>query len=694
MDKSKLLLIDLIEKYKEILHNNSDYIACKQLLNKIGSSILTYNSDEVKLNLAEILTITDEEIKLFSLPKSLRIISALKELHNNPNLVGWRVNSVYQLVKELQQDILDNKMLELKKQEDSLDEVLKIIEEGQISDNYQLILDFIKISLDNKMISVTDAVNLNFYVLRECNSNNVELTTDMETEVVELQENVESPDDIRQKIVEIFNKYDYVYDSNRMGDLDFKFVKYAKMDYLEYVLSKFKEYNILPNEIYIRKYALCNIIVDNDRETFDSILRFIDENECSLLSLLAIPAVFSKRKRNYVEKPVVSSNGGNSIFEIVGANKDFLENMELYKRLAGVSTIKDIDLDRLGKFLCTSSEIVRKNLLLLKKYHIIEREELPKSIWALCGRDTEYIVDRLIELDLYESYLSPRLNRDGELKQPRGTYFLDLDKNPLKFYKMKRAKDLGQSILATNGGIKKLFTQNSKKFEGISYDEDLGIIQEQLPIDIMTNVSPEIRKELPYILRQQISDGNIPKELVPVVYFKNLYKYGVMDPVIIFAASDKKLVTSFKGERLASVFSRDYEKVIGEEESKSLLYDSFIKMLDSAVYCDEDGNYKPLKTTDLKYEFMHPEFKNIKVVISRFKVLRLCKLLKEDGCWIKSNSTNIEKENTLLSVLLKDTIISDTEMIMMRLAVRNILNNGLIKIPKMEVSTKEKRGAR
>ena len=72
------------------------------------------------------------------------------------------------------------------------------------------------------------------------------------------------------------------------------------------------------------------------------------------------------------------------------------------------------------------------------------------------------------------------------------------------------------------------------------------------------------------------------------------------------------------------------------------------------------------------------------VVISRYKVLRLCKLLNDNDCWINNNTSMIDKENMLLSVLVKDSILSEYELVMMRMVVRSILNNGLVKVSNVE----------
>ena len=111
------MLIELIEKYKNILFNSREYIICNQLLKKIETFILACNSDDVKLEFEEISNLSKEEISMFSSPECERIVSSLKVISNKK---GWRIETVVKLIERLKQDILENKMQELKKQIDSL----------------------------------------------------------------------------------------------------------------------------------------------------------------------------------------------------------------------------------------------------------------------------------------------------------------------------------------------------------------------------------------------------------------------------------------------------------------------------------------------------------------------------------------------------------------------------------------------
>ena len=87
------------------------------------------------------------------------------------------------------------------------------------------------------------------------------------------------------------------------------------------------------------------------------------------------------------------------------------------------------------------------------------------------------------------------------------------------------------------------------------------------------------------------------------------------------------------------IFERYYLNVIKEDDN--IVNDPFVKLLDNALYCDLDGNTKPIKNTELQYVFTHSLCPNISLVISRYKVLRLCKLLKDNKCY-ETNKTKLK----------------------------------------------------
>jgi hypothetical protein len=112
---------------------------------------------------------------------------------------------------------------------------------------------------------------------------------------VELKENTEPVEEIRKYLQEIFDKYGYTYDPSKFGELDDDLVRYVNLDYADYVLSKFKQYDISNDEIYVRKRVLYRILVDRDQEVFDSSLKFVDSEQCTLSMLLSMPSIFVRR---------------------------------------------------------------------------------------------------------------------------------------------------------------------------------------------------------------------------------------------------------------------------------------------------------------------------------------------------------------------------------------------------------------
>lgn len=663
-----MMLIDLVNKYRAILVNSSDYILCYGLLDKINDSIriiedklkeINENEDvNVNLFVEKIKTLSDEEKSIFTLNNSKRFIQStsmdLSKMH-------IRLRTILNNIYKLRDDLLNNsKLVDIEKQKNELDRLYNIVDEETYKDNYKLILDFIQLCYDNEMINLNENIELYFYMLRKING----YTREIDSEVVIVDENKESEDDIRKKLEEIFSKYGYVYDRTKFINkkIDSKFIKYVRVDYVDYVLSKFREYDIDEELLYERLMAFYKIIIDNDKEVFNSVLSFVDNHNCSLKSLLAVPAIFAKRKRKFVSRKIDDIGGGSDIIEVAGANSDFFANIELYKNLTGKEIISDEDINELGIYLSTPSSIIIKNLSILRKYGIVSDNKFPSAVISLCGKDTEYLIDRCIEANIYEKCLLPRVNSLGKTMEPRSTHLLGRNSDPFTFYKIKRARDLGEDVLASNGGIRRVLTTNASDYMGLKVrDNALGessIVQDVLSLDTMDAVDVHMKKMLPNEIHKYTDEEN--RRLVE---FRNLYEYKTFSPVKIFEASDREMKTKLKGEFVEKVFASDYEKVMTKEEFSEIEDDYFIKLLDNSK-----------KISDVAYIFNHPSLPNHNVIISRYKVLRLCKLLKENGCWIVQSSSNIDKENTLLSVVIKDTIVSETELILLRFSIRQLLS--------------------
>ena len=690
MDEYKKILIDLVEKCRNKILQSEDYVMSLNLLKKINESIIDDNPNSIEIDYNKIITISNEEMSLFSTSDSQRFIKSLPFAIKK---AGISKMSILRNIKKLEDDLNNNKIKYFDAQIKMLGEILDTINNNVYLDNYKMVLDFIELSLNNGLIDIRTAINLNFYVLRRYNSFTFDKDKEDVFEVVNLEENSGSVIEIRSELIKVFNKYGYSYDVNAL-DLcggEENFVKYAKISYVDYILSKFKRYGITQNELYVKK-SFYNIIIDNDKATFNSMLDFVDHNACSLNKLLYLPAVFSKRVREYVVKSEISSraksklidkpsdtidDSGNNIgnnIKIVGCNGDFLKNINLYKELKRISAITDDDLNELGVFLSTPHVLVKKNLKLLLKYKVVTPSKLPDAIVSLCGKRTEYLLDRFIESSIYEEYLLPRFNRKGELRSARGTSLLYTTNNPLMFYKIKKAIDVGDTLFHSNTGLRNVFTNDNMEYRGISIaDENRDIQQRPMTMDEIDSIDYSIRKYLPSKFFPKKNTSWVENAKIT---FNNLYKYRTFSPTDLF------VVDKIKGNIIEKLFERDYYEVTDNEEDG--LNDSFIKMLDNAVYCDVNGDTKPIKLTDLQYVFIHPSYPNTKVIISRYKVLRLCKLLKDNDCWINEDSLPIEKENILLSILLKDSIVSEYEMVMLRFAIRKILSTGLIKVDNTE----------
>ena len=321
---NKNMLLNLIEKYRDILLNNPDYVKSQNVLEKLESFVIR-NGDSIELNFDAISKITADDIKVFTSPRCDRIITSFATLSSKK---GWRIESVVSLIKELELDIIENKLSQMSENKKELDELYRLVSNGLIIDNYEKLLSFVNDSVEKNLISMEDGFALNFYILRECTINNRNL--DDELEIVELKISNDDISLVRESLKKIFLEYGYEYSSLKLGDLEEKLLKYVDIDYVSYVLSMFNKYGIDNNTLYLRKKTFYSIVIDNNRETFDAILEFIDNNDCSLKTLLSMPAIFSKKKRKYMERNKNINNALSSnkdLLEIYGVQQDFFDNL-------------------------------------------------------------------------------------------------------------------------------------------------------------------------------------------------------------------------------------------------------------------------------------------------------------------------------------------------------------------------------
>ena len=77
--------------------------------------------------------------------------------------------------------------------------------------------------------------------------------------------------------------------------------------------------------------------------------------------------------------------------------------------------------------------------------------------------------------------------------------------------------------------------------------------------------------------------GEINESDIGLIYFDNLYKYRTISPIEVFMSNDKNSLIALKGDRINSVFNKDYKRVLTDDEVKTLELDSFVSLLDNAL---------------------------------------------------------------------------------------------------------------
>ena len=259
---------------------------------------------------------------------------------------------------------------------------------------------------------------------------------------------------------------------------------------------------------------------------------------------------------------------------------------------------------------------------------------------SLNTKNTEYIIDRYIEAGLYD-YLSK--------KQPS---LVPDDKEEFRFFKIRRAIQLGDSLFAPHG-IKQKYI-NDEPLYGISITDD-NINQELLDDDLLkkalSNIDLNFDKEKKYYL------------------FRNYFKLKIVNPTILFKADFNGESYPSYGSKVEEVFLNDYQNNSNYE------FDEFIEKIDN-LKIKFDNEYIPIKYNDYEYRFNFPGkngYAGMNLIISRQKVLRLCTLLKQNNLWINDDMPNVVKENLILSVLLKDTVLTYHEIRCLRGYIRNFI---------------------
>lgn len=421
-----------------------------------------------------------------------------------------------------------------------------------------------------------------------------------------------------------------------------------------------------------------------NEETIKEIENFIDNNDCTLSYIIRLSSIFFSRKREYKFR---SQRADGSFVDNpspkkvpVGSIESFMYCVNLIKKSKNLPEdyrLTDADLgkrtngDGFVKFLTTPKEKIYKNLTVLNRYGLIDSlESLPNSITATLGTHTEYLLDRYIESGLYEYVL----RKQSCLKIQN-----DL---PFRWHKIKRAICIGDKLFTTNGLSSDLTNEEEKYGLRLLYPTDGSAPK------IIYDFSEEALLRRPDLVKPEnfnygLNNKPYSKMRIDSENFNFFFKYFTLYPKTIFKCTRDGQNFENIGEKISRVFANDYNDII--TDFSDIEEDKYIQFLDSLMYKDANGNSYPIKKDNLTYEFIFPSSYNketniqiwpsAKVIVSRQKVLRLCRLLKKSNLWLNDEMLNLEKENILMAVLLKDTIINMDELNKMRKFVGRKVNS-------------------
>lgn len=439
--------------------------------------------------------------------------------------------------------------------------------------------------------------------------------------------------DPRMSYEEAFKRHGYDYkliSSWRKGQLE----KYAKEDDIEYVLSfidkcltedekekLFTKWSELP----IKGEILIDLMIYFDKEGIDTILKLKEQNDFKLSDMRG--SNFFKEGRKYISKKVIYNPEGDL--------DSFTKYLEGTKEANNKETITSEVVEVTNKCFEVPIERALENTRLIDLYGI-KCPLLENGKSTLNGKHTQYILDRCIELGLVEYVV----------KHPKflmGTNF------PFKYYKLKRALDLGETIYK-NGGLRKELSNDTSDYNEISwtYKDDSQLISQNL----LTKEELNKGKKTPKGYYN--SDGNSLEKV-----FGDYYKYNVYDPKRIIRCNIGNKTYFDTREQILQAFSEDYKFPIETSYGRNQI----VNMLDQYFKTD-NRTYKFIKQANT-------EWPDVEILISRPKVIRLCELLSK-----KEMSINLESpiiEDIIVSILVKDSILSENELSIIRESIKKML---------------------
>ena len=297
------------------------------------------------------------------------------------------ISSIKNIVNEEYQMILKSKS-----------DYYKKVETAILDDNKNLVIDFLTFSFNKKHIDSSEYLKLwNEIMNRENYKEKI-------PNEVTIEENTE---DISFALSDAFKKFGYDLNCVEIKELK-KLLKYAKVDNAQEVLLFLRENNLTQDHFKERIKIITDLIIFYDKHSVDKIKKFIKKNNCSLNTLLGIGTIFFSRdikfnfKKHMPDGTIVLKEAPKVVPR--GNFDNFTYIIEHIKKDLGYSDehpLSDSDLVNRNILFTFSKDIISKNLIILKRYGIIQENNLPKSISSLKTVHTEYLIDRYIEAGLY-----------------------------------------------------------------------------------------------------------------------------------------------------------------------------------------------------------------------------------------------------------------------------------------------------
>ena len=689
-------LLKTISDEKEKIMNSEDvqrYKRSFEITNKIMLDIL---DDFTKINTIteDDLTYMEEDaVEVIKGIKYLCEINAIQSEDSKSEIKGLlykllKLNVTNKVFKDKNFYNLDRKLSEI------LDDAE--ILEGDLETNYDKVTKLIEKYHKKELLTAEEAIRFNIEI-GEIIAQKHRISENTEKETIDINEIPKEPEDPEEittleeignneeKIKELFKEYGYNFEELNKTTKEL-IIKYVDLEYAKYILSKLSEYKVSDEKLRDYQITIFQILIcKEEKETFKKILEFVDNNECTLASLLKYTGIFHEQSKRIVLKgmqknPDITSRQKDPLgiyLNIKRNHQNFMKNIELYKQCEGNKKITDAilnDAKQVG--LCIKHEKLLANLDILRRYEIVKPNEFPKSFTAVSAKYSEYQIDRFIECGLQEY-----------IKQ--NTYYISKTAHPYKFYKIRRAIDLGMPLFSRRG-LKAEYTSDPtlarNKIHGEKSENVNGIYYQHKDID---NGKPAeiIQEEYTEEQYQMNNPRPIDRSYSKSSHYKYSYKFQECNPNYIFSKygrnteADAEIVN-----HLNQIFSlaKESEVEVKDEDYAKTTETTQIKIFDEGKCQTIDGEF-PIKVNNETYEFRAFRHPNAIIRISRLKVIKLFSLLNTytiKGKTIvqlckNNNNSKDTLVNIILAVVTNDSIISDWEIYYLRNIITSSLNEYL-----------------